>query len=93
LSSGQAAYGQSLTLQTGDAATIRKVMLIRLGAVTHAFNQSQQLNTLSFTAAQDGQSLVATMPASSRLAPPGPYMLFIVNGQGVPSVARILALR
>jgi hypothetical protein len=86
-------YGQSVTLQTADAPTIEKVVLIRLSAATHASNQSQQLNTIAFTPAPDGQSLVVTMPASGKLAPPGPYMLFILNGQGVPSVARILTLR
>ena len=29
---------------------------------------------------------------SANLAPPGPYMLFILNGNGVPSVARIVTL-
>jgi hypothetical protein len=36
----------------------------------------------------DGQSLTITPPASGRIAPPGPYMLFILNDKGVPSVAQ-----
>jgi hypothetical protein len=86
-------YGQSVTLQTPDAPTIEKVVLVRLGAATHASNQSQQFNTVAFAPATDGRSLVVTMPAGGNLAPPGPYMLFILNGQGVPSVARIVTLR
>jgi galactose oxidase-like protein len=33
------------------------------------------------------------MPASGMAAPPGPYMLFIVNGNGVPSVGKIVRLQ
>jgi hypothetical protein len=93
LSASSAGYGQSLMVQSADAATIAKVTLIRLGAATHAFNESQQLVTIAFTAATDGQSLTVTMPASGKRAPPGPYMLFILNGQGVPSIAQIVTLR
>ena len=92
LAASTAGYSQTLSLATSDAASIEKVTLVRLGAATHAFNQSQQLNTLSFGPSPDGQTLNVTMPASGRLAPPGPYMLFIINGQGVPSVAKILTI-
>jgi hypothetical protein len=61
--------------------------------VTHTFNQSQQLNTLSFTPAPGGTSLTAHAPANGRLAPPGPYMLFLVDDRGVPSVAQIVFLQ
>ena len=40
-------YGQHLTLDTPDAGGIAKVTLIRLGSVTHAFDQAQRLVPLS----------------------------------------------
>jgi len=40
-----------------------------------------------------GTSLTVTTPSSGNLAPPGPYMLFVINSSGVPSVAQILTLR
>jgi hypothetical protein len=83
-------YGQPFAVSTGDAASIRKVTIIRLPSTTHAFNMSQRLNTLSFAAAGDGLTL--TPPGSGRIAPPGPYMLFLVNQAGVPSVAQIVTL-
>ncbi|HEX6869858.1 MAG TPA: galactose oxidase-like domain-containing protein [Micromonosporaceae bacterium] len=93
LPSGNAlGYGQNVVLNTSDAASIAKVTLIRLSATTHAFNQSQQLNTLPFTPAPEGGSLTATLPSSPNVAPPGPYMLFIVNQSGVPSQAEIVSL-
>ena len=83
-------YGQAFTVNSADAAAIRKVTLIRLPSTTHAFDQSQRLNTLQFEVT--GGGLTVTPPASGRIAPPGPYMLFLVNEGGVPSVAQIVAL-
>jgi hypothetical protein len=92
LSAGPLHYGQAFTITTSNAASIVKVTLIRLASTTHAFDQGQRLNTLSFQAAGDGQSLTVTPPANARLAPPGPYMLFIVSNQGVPSVGQNVLL-
>jgi hypothetical protein len=89
--SGSAGYGQVLTVQTPDAASITKVTLIRFGSVTHAFDAGQRLISLSFSGLGGGISV--SLPLSRKIAPPGPYMLFLVNGNGVPSVGRILILQ
>jgi hypothetical protein len=65
--------------------------MIRLGSVTHAFDDGQQLVPLSFSPTTGGLSV--TLPASRTTAPPGPYMLFLVNGNGVPSVGQIMRLQ
>jgi hypothetical protein len=85
-------YGQSFAVQTPNAASIRKVTIIRQTSTTHAFDMGQRLNTLAFQPAADGQSLTLTPPASGRIAPPGPYLLFILNDKGVPSVAQTILL-
>jgi len=59
--------------------------MIRSGAVTHFFDENERFVPLSFTQATGG--LTVTAPANANLAPPGYYMLFIVNSAGVPSVA------
>ena len=56
----------------------RKVTLIRITSVTHAFNPNQRLNVLSFTPTSGGLDIVA--PANGNVAPPGHYLLFLVNG-------------
>jgi hypothetical protein len=84
-------YGQNFFLSTAQAATITQVTLVRLGSVTHAFDSNQRFNRLSFVAAAGG--LTVTPPASRNLAPPGYYMLFIVNGNGVPSSAWSVQLK
>jgi hypothetical protein len=83
-------YGQNFTVQTPDAAQIASVSLIRFGSVTHCINMSQRFLQLTFTAPPGTGSLAVTAPANSNLAPPGNYMLFIVNKSGVPSVAAIV---
>jgi hypothetical protein len=83
-------YGSSFTITTPDAASITRVALIRPGATTHADNFDQRYVDLSFRAAT-GQ-ITATAPASGNYAPPGYYMLVIVNSSGIPSVARFATL-
>jgi hypothetical protein len=84
----QLTYGQVFTVVTPDASTIASVSLIRFGAVTHAFNVSQRFLSLAFT--QGSGTLNVTAPANSNWAPGGYYMLFLVNTNGVPSVASIV---
>lgn len=83
-------YGQRFSVQTADAASVRKVTLIRITSVTHAFNPNQRLNGLGFTPTAGGLEIVA--PAGGNVAPPGHYLLFLVNGNGVPSVGSIVQL-
>ena len=81
-------YGTSFDVTTPDAASIAKMSLIRLGSMTHAFDMNQRFQWLSFT--RNGEALTVEAPTSRSLTPPGHYMLFILNGDGVPSVARIV---
>ena len=83
-------YGQHVSVQTADAASITKVTLIRIASVTHAFDQNQRLSVLSFTPGSGTLDIVA--PATANVAPPGHYLLFIVNGNGVPSVGNVVRL-
>jgi len=85
------AYGQMLKVGTPDGAAIAKVTLIRFSSVTHAFDQSARLVPLTFTAV--GRGVVVALPASRAAAPPGPYLLFLVNADGVPSEGRIMLLQ
>jgi hypothetical protein len=88
---GVVGYGQNLFVDTPDGDGIAKVTLIRLSSVTHAFDQSQRLVSLNFSPTIGGVSV--TLPVSQIDAPPGPYMLFLVNGSGVPSVGQIMRLQ
>jgi hypothetical protein len=83
-------YGAQFRIETPQATAITHVSFIRLGAVTHAFDENQRFQRLAFTA--DAKGLTVTAPSSGNRAPPGHYMVFILNGQDVPSVAKIVRL-
>src|SRR5437667_5200967 len=80
------AYGSAFAVNTPDASSISSIALIRAGAVTHAFDMDQRMLGLSF-ADQGNGTLLVNAPANGDLAPPGYYLLFLVNSAGVPSVA------
>jgi hypothetical protein len=78
----------NFTISTAQAANIRKAALVGLGDVTHGVNQGQRYVPLKFSAS--GTTLTVTGPPTGGVAPPGYYMLFIVDADGVPSVARMV---
>jgi hypothetical protein len=80
----EVARGEAFAVGTGDAARVQRVALIRPDSVTHGVNFDQRYLPLSFAPAGGGLSIQA--PAGSE-APPGWYMLFLVDDAGVPSVA------
>jgi hypothetical protein len=90
LSTTKFGYGSPFTLQTPNAANISSVVLMRNGSSTHAFDMDQRYVGLSFTAGSGVLNL--TSPPNSNIAPPGYYMLFILNSSGVPSLANIVQI-
>lgn len=58
---------------------------------THSFDFEQRLIGLTYTANVPGQ-LGAMSPPNANIAPPGYYMVFIINQNGVPSVANFTHL-
>ena len=82
------AYGSSFKVSTPNADDISKVSLIRLGSATHAFDMNQRFEWLSFSR-QPGELVISSITSRNR-TPPGHYLLFILNRDGVPSVAKII---
>lgn len=83
-------YGSSFTINTPDAATIASAVLMRPGSSTHSFDFEQRCVGVSFTPGSG--LLTAIAPPNSSIAPPGYYMLFLVNQAGVPSLAQFVHL-
>src|SRR5262249_48162077 len=90
VSSPSIGYGNTFQIFTPDAASIGSVVLIRPGAPTHAFDMDQRMVKMSFTSGSG--MLTATAPPNGNVAPPGYYMLFVLNSAGVPSVATFVQL-
>ena len=87
---GSVTYGDTFTVATSADAT--KAVLIAPAAVTHANDMSQRHVPLDVTVQSPG-SLSVDAPAAPELAPPTYYMLFVLNDQGVPSVAKFIRLK
>ena len=83
-------YGGTFTLTSLEAATIRKIALVRLGAPTHSQDQGQRYVPLPFTTSDT--TLTVSGPNNPNEAPAGYYMLFLVDAAGVPSVSKIVRL-
>ncbi|HMC32541.1 MAG TPA: carboxypeptidase regulatory-like domain-containing protein [Candidatus Angelobacter sp.] len=83
-------YGQIAFVGTPDTASISQVTFLRAASTTHTNDMSQRFMRLSFTKTSTG--LNVTMPANANLAPPGYYLLFILNGSGVPSVGSMVQI-
>lgn len=85
-------YGNTVNVGHGGAGKISRVTFLRNGAVTHSFNMGQRFLDLPFRNLGNGMLNIA-LPSDPNIAPPGYYMIFLLNDQGVPSYARIVHLR
>jgi hypothetical protein len=80
-------YGTTITLHTPQARQIKWVQLVWPMATTHSCETGQRIVDLSFEAINFCH-LHVHIPTDQTLAPPGWYMLFIVDHEHIPSVAK-----
>jgi hypothetical protein len=80
----------TVRLTVGDGSRIARVTLVKTGSVTHSFNMDQKFLDLRFT--RSGNTITARLPASNNLAPPGYYLLFVIDRDGVPSIGKVLPM-
>ncbi|HWM10432.1 MAG TPA: LamG-like jellyroll fold domain-containing protein, partial [Solirubrobacteraceae bacterium] len=83
-------YGQAFDVDTPDASRIEKVSLVRMGSVTHNIDMDQRFMELDATVQGDGLRIGG--PSNANVAPPGYYMVFLVDDAGVPSTGQIVKL-
>jgi hypothetical protein len=83
-------YGSTMRLETPDAPTIQKASIIRLGSATHSFDMNQRFRWMTFTADPTGVTLQSL--SDKNKIPPGYYMVFLLNANGVPSVGWIVLI-
>ena len=84
-------YGNSITISTPDAANISVVSLVKLPCATHSYDVDTRLVWLQVTNRSSGSVRVAA-PLNANLAPPGYYMIHVLNGSNIPSVAKIIQI-
>jgi hypothetical protein len=81
-------YGATVSIGTPNPALIAYASLVRLSSNTHSFDMGQAYAKMQVS--RSGSQVTVKVPPSANRLPPGPYMLFLVSTQGVPSVARMV---
>lgn len=76
-------YGQQFTLLTPQASSISRVAFMRPNAPTHHTDSEQRYVELSITARSPGE-LTVTAVSDPNIAPPGYYMIWIVDNNAPP---------
>ena len=89
-------HGQSFVIESPDAATITKVVLVRPMAVTHQTDAEQRVLEMPYIHDHANPTrLTLTAPHGGHphaIAPMGYYMMFAINNNGVPSIANWIYL-
>jgi Domain of unknown function (DUF1929) len=88
-------YGNSFALSVSERSPA-EVVLMSLGSMTHSIDMDQRYVQLSVSSSVPSGTGVTTInvtaPATSQIAPPGDYMLFVLDSNHVPSIAKIIRL-
>jgi hypothetical protein len=89
---GSILYGEPFEVgYKSPQGRIKSAVLIRPGAMTHAFDMDQRYVELEISQMETSR-LTVVAPPDAYIAPPGYYMLFLLNDEGVPSVAQFVHL-
>jgi YVTN family beta-propeller protein len=82
--------GETFFVDFTDAADISRMTMVKTASVTHSWNMEQRFVELTFV--RDGSRLRVQAPTRAADAPPGFWMIFALNENGVPSTARIVKI-
>ena len=69
-------WGRSFTVDTSSSRPIASAVLMRNTAITHLIDGDQRSVQVKFSRRADG-TLTLAAPPNGRVAPPGPYLLFV----------------
>ncbi|MET4093097.1 galactose oxidase-like domain-containing protein, partial [Arthrobacter sp. UYCu712] len=83
-----AAAGSTISVSTGSPIT--KFSLMRMSTVTHTVNSDQR--RIPVTASVSGNTSSLKLPADRGVLVPGTYLLFGMDANGVPSVAKTIRI-
>ncbi len=84
-------YGASITIPTPNAANITRVSLVKPGCQTHHYDTDMRLIWLPITS-RGTNSVTVSAPINANIAPPGYYMIHVLDGSLVPSTAQIIQI-
>ncbi|HEX8703573.1 MAG TPA: galactose oxidase-like domain-containing protein [Myxococcaceae bacterium] len=76
---------QPFSISTPQAGKVTRVTLVRCGSTTHGYDADQRCIELSILS-RSATSVQVAAPPNNNVAPPGYYLLFVIDGDSVPSV-------
>jgi hypothetical protein len=85
------AYGESFQVEANTEQLQGFVVLLRFSSVTHSLNTDQRLLRIE-THRRARRSLRFNVPADRTVAPPGPYLLYVIDAGGFPSSGKVVFL-
>ena len=89
-------YNAPFSVTYTSTSAISSAVLMRPGSDTHSYDMEQRLIGLCGPSPQapcsGSGTLSLTTPPNSNIAPPGYYMLFLLDSAGVPSKAQFIQL-
>lgn len=94
LSSKNLRPGQTFQISFNAKGAARKVSVVLYhgGFVTHSLHMGHRmvvLDVTGFTAGAGGKNLQVTMPPTNNIAPPGPYVVYVLV-DGVPGIGQFV---
>jgi len=72
---------------------VMSFVLMRSSVVTHTVNNDQRRVPISIASTSSPTSYVLNIPSDAGVALPGYYMLFALDGRGVPSVSASIKIQ
>lgn len=84
-------FDEVFEVGTPNAEQIEQAVMMRVSSVTHSVDFEQRRVPLEFSVTTNGLSIKA--PRNANIAPPGYYMLFLIDENGVPSVAEMIRVQ
>jgi hypothetical protein len=82
-------YGGAITIPTPDASNIQSASMVKLSSVSHHYNTDQRLIWLQIQNSTSS-SVTVSAPLNGNLAPPGYYMIHVLNASKIPSISKII---
>jgi hypothetical protein len=83
-----AGRGDTLTFNSTNASTIKTARLIPPSSTTHVTNIEQR--SVAAVVKTEGSKVTVSLPKDENLLTNGYYMLFVTNGDGTPSYAKMV---
>lgn len=86
-------HGNSFNIEISGSNKINSVVIVKCGTTTHNFNCDQRMLELPIRTMESGNKLQVEMTENENIAIIGYYLLFILDGNNVPSEGKFIQVK